>query len=180
MGENLSRKRKHKMGYFAFSWECGICLRPPSPTGSWSPERTSAGTSRHSAIVRWLVGGPPEPSATAPQGRPTLGISSCSGHRRLPRAQSRPNANIGQVRNRLDSLCHAAQPQGDETSESWAARLLHMARSLRKLAERCYGALDSSVLSATQYRQIRSLIQAEAQPYRILRLIPNPTSTSLV
>jgi hypothetical protein len=138
---------------------------------------TSAGISRHSAIVRWLVGGPPEPSATAPQGRPTLGMSSCSGHRRAPRAQSRPNANIGQVRNRLDSLCHAAQPQGDETSESWAARLLHMARSLPKDAMAPWTA---SVRSATQYRQIRSLIQAEAQPYRILRLIPNPTSTSLV
>jgi len=38
------------------------------------------------------------------------------GHHRSPRAQSRPNANIGQVRIRLDSLCHAAPPQGDEFS----------------------------------------------------------------
>jgi hypothetical protein len=35
------------------------------------------------------------------------------GHPRLPRAQSRPSANIGQVRIRLNSLCHAAPPQGD-------------------------------------------------------------------
>jgi hypothetical protein len=35
------------------------------------------------------------------------------GHPRLPRAQSRPNVNIGQVRIGLNSLCHAAAPQGD-------------------------------------------------------------------
>jgi hypothetical protein len=34
--------------------------------------------------------------------------------------------------------------------------------------------------SATQYRQIRSLIHSDAQPYRILSLIPNPTSTFIV
>jgi hypothetical protein len=38
------------------------------------------------------------------------------GHPRLPRAQSRPNANIGQARIRLDSLCHAASPQGEAFS----------------------------------------------------------------
>jgi hypothetical protein len=36
------------------------------------------------------------------------------------------------------------------------------------------------VRSATQYRQIRSLIHSDAQPYRILSLIPNPTSTFIV
>jgi hypothetical protein len=36
------------------------------------------------------------------------------GHPRLPRAQSRPRANIDQVRNRLDLLCHDLSPQGDE------------------------------------------------------------------
>jgi hypothetical protein len=36
----------------------------------------------------------------------------------------------------------------------------------------------SSVRSATQYRQFRSLIQTEAQTYKTLRLIPNPTSTN--
>jgi hypothetical protein len=35
------------------------------------------------------------------------------GYPRLARAQSRPSANIGQVRIGLDSLCHAALPQGD-------------------------------------------------------------------
>jgi len=34
------------------------------------------------------------------------------GHRRLPRAQSRPSANMGQVRNRLDSLFHATPLKG--------------------------------------------------------------------
>jgi len=38
----------------------------------------------------------------------------------------------------------------------------------------------TSVRSATQYRQIRSLIQTEAQTYRILPLNPNPTSAFLV
>src|SRR5262249_39977839 len=38
----------------------------------------------------------------------------------------------------------------------------------------------ASVRSATQYRQIRSLIQTEAQTYRILPLIPNPISAFLV
>ena len=30
-----------------------------------------------------------------------------------PRAQSTPSASIGQVRIRLNSLCHAVPPQGD-------------------------------------------------------------------
>jgi hypothetical protein len=34
-------------------------------------------------------------------------------HPRLPRAQSRPSANISQVRIRSNSLCHAVPPQGD-------------------------------------------------------------------
>jgi hypothetical protein len=38
----------------------------------------------------------------------------------------------------------------------------------------------ASVRSATQYKQIRSLIQTEAQTYKILPLIPNPTSAFLV
>jgi hypothetical protein len=33
---------------------------------------------------------------------------------RLMAAQSRPSASIGQVRIRLNSLCHAAPPQGYE------------------------------------------------------------------
>ena len=37
-----------------------------------------------------------------------------------------------------------------------------------------------SVRSANRYKQIRSLIQTEAQPYRILLSIPNPTSAFLV
>jgi len=36
------------------------------------------------------------------------------------------------------------------------------------------------VRSATKYRQIRSLIQFEAQQYRILLLITNHTSTFIV
>lgn len=38
----------------------------------------------------------------------------------------------------------------------------------------------TSVRSATQYRQIRSLIQTEAQTYRTLPLIPNTTPAFLV
>jgi len=38
----------------------------------------------------------------------------------------------------------------------------------------------ASVRSATQYREIRSLIQTEAQTYKILPLIPNRTSAFLV
>jgi len=38
----------------------------------------------------------------------------------------------------------------------------------------------TSVRSATQYRQIRSLIQTETQTYRTLQLIPNTTSAFFV
>ena len=38
----------------------------------------------------------------------------------------------------------------------------------------------ASVRNTTQYKQIRSLIQTEAQTYKILPLIPNPTSAFLV
>jgi hypothetical protein len=40
------------------------------------------------------------------------------GHPRLPRAQSRPSANIGQVRIGSNSLCHAVPPQGDNKSRA--------------------------------------------------------------
>ena len=47
-------------------------------------------------------------------------------------------------------------------------------------AHECGVALPGLVRSATQYRQNRSLIQAEAQTYRILPLVPNPTPTFFV
>jgi hypothetical protein len=58
-----------------------------------------------------------------------------------------------------------------------ATGLLQLARSLPASATSLCPAL---VRIATQYRQIRSLIQTEAQTYRILPLIPNTTSTFLV
>ena len=64
-----------------------------------------------------------------------------------------------------------------ETSEGWGFWASSLAQSLPIGAmPRCM----TSVRSATQYRQIRSLIQTEAQTYRILLVIPNPTSTFLV
>jgi hypothetical protein len=41
-------------------------------------------------------------------------MALASGLAACLRADSRPNANIGQVGIRLDSLCHAAPPQGYE------------------------------------------------------------------
>jgi hypothetical protein len=37
-------------------------------------------------------------------------------HPRLPHMQSLPSASVRQVRIRLDSLCHAAPPQGDNSN----------------------------------------------------------------
>jgi hypothetical protein len=58
-----------------------------------------------------------------------------------------------------------------------ATGLLRLARSLLASATSLCPVL---VYNAIQYRQIRSLIQTEAQTYRILPLIPNPTSPFLV
>jgi hypothetical protein len=63
------------------------------------------------------------------------------------------------------------------TSEVGAIWLPRLARSLP------IGATPlcmTSVRSAAQYRRIRSLIQIEAQTYRILPIIPNTTPTFLV
>jgi hypothetical protein len=63
------------------------------------------------------------------------------------------------------------------TSEVGAIWLLRLARSLPiDATPLCM----TSVRSATQYRRIRSLIQIEAQTYRILPIIPNTTPTFLV
>jgi hypothetical protein len=63
------------------------------------------------------------------------------------------------------------------TSEVGAMWLLRLARSLPiDATPLCM----TSVRSATQYRRIRSLIQIEAQTYRILPIIPNTTPTFLV
>jgi len=63
------------------------------------------------------------------------------------------------------------------TSETGAMWLLRLARSLPiDATPLCM----TSVRSATQYRRIRSLIQIEAQTYRILPIIPNTTPTFLV
>jgi hypothetical protein len=58
------------------------------------------------------------------------------------------------------------------TEVTW---LLRLARGLLTSAE---SLCLASLRSATQYRQIRYLIQPEAQPYRILLLIPKPMSAS--
>src|SRR5262245_29499299 len=64
-----------------------------------------------------------------------------------------------------------------ETPEGRDNGLLRLARSLPIGATPL---CTTSLRSATQYRPIRSLIQAEAQTYRILPLVPNSTSPFLV
>jgi len=49
------------------------------------------------------------------------------GHPRLPCLQSRPSASIGQVRIRLDSLCHAVPPQGDNETCCSTSSILALA-----------------------------------------------------